>query len=667
MSEQWWDNPFRSFQTNLREIDAGLDVERVLDAIEEYGADTWLLSVGGIIANYPSELNCQTVNPALQQRKSGDLVGDAVKAASAREVRVLGRMDFSKIDARRAEEHPEWCFVSPAGEPQIYNGYRSVCPSGEYYQQKMFDVITEVLMRYDIAGFFFNWMSFNEYDYSRVYWGVCHCEPCVDGFQNYAPGTDLPSGPESRNYPLWKKFAEAVINDLHGRMQDHIRSIRPGIPLIMGDKADITFHEANNAVGRPLWHHRTAEQVSAARSGDSGRPVFVNSVGFVDMPYRWAGEDPHHFAQYLIQTIAHGAQPATYIMGTPDHSIYGALEVGGEITRFHRDHQELYRGLASTAQTALVRSSRQTDPESERRRAEFEGQYLSLVESHIPFDVLRQDRLAGADPRRYSLILLPDLGELHADEVTFLGEALDAGVHVVATGDSAWRGSSFQLGGGDVAVQRASFLTKESLRSLHLPLGDSGDYVPVLGGFHVLDPGEAVTTDWPALGRALYGPPEKCYGHSETSHPAWVSARAGAGTVSCAPWRPGLVYREIGLARVRDVWTEKLLQTAGQHLRIGGDIPEQLEVVTGRNVAGEQVVHLLNRSGDAVQRFRSPLTMQPGALHLSVERQPAQVEAHVSGRKLESAVEAGVLTVQIPAVERFEVLSISAQQIDMKD
>lgn len=660
MSEQWWDEPFRSFQTNLREIDAGLDVERVLDVIEEYGADTWLLSVGGIIANYPSGLNCQTVNPALQHRNSGDLVGDAVKAASARGVRVLGRMDFSKIDARRAEEHPEWCFVSPEGEPQIYNGYRSVCPSGGYYQQKMFDVISEVLKRYDIAGFFFNWMSFNEYDYSRTYWGVCHCESCVEGFQNYAPGTDLPSGPESPNYSLWKKFAEMVIDDLHSRMQDHIRSIRPGVPLIMGDKADITFHEANNAVGRTLWHHRTAEQVSAARSGDSDRPVFVNSVGFVDMPYRWAGEDPHHFAQYLIQTIAHGAQPATYVMGTPDHSIYEALEVGGEITRFHRDHQELYRGLASTAQTALIRSSRQADPEAGRRRAEFEGQYLSLVESHIPFDVLRQDRLFGADPRRYSLILLPDLGELHADEVTFLEEVLDTGGHVVATGDSAWRGSSFQLGGGAVAVQRASFLTEESLRSLHLPLGDSGDYVPVLGGFHVLDSAGAEETAWPALGRALYGPPEKCYGHPLTTHPGWISVKAGSGTVSCAPWRPGLVYREVGLARARDAWVEKLLLTAGQHLQIGGDIPEQLEVVIGRNAAGAQVVHLLNRSGDAVQRFRTPLPVQPGVLRVPVSGEVAQVRARVAGRELEWTAEDGVLTIRVPEIGRFEVLTISS-------
>src|SRR5699024_9638141 len=112
---KWWDEPFRTFQTNLREIDAGLDVDKVADFIVDYGADTWLLSTAGIITNYPSALDCQTVNPALSERASRDLIGDAVAAAQARGIRVLGRLDFSKVDARRAEEYPQWCYLSPEG------------------------------------------------------------------------------------------------------------------------------------------------------------------------------------------------------------------------------------------------------------------------------------------------------------------------------------------------------------------------------------------------------------------------------------------------------------------------------------------------------------------------------------------------------------------------
>src|SRR5699024_5880591 len=148
-----------------------------------------------------------------------------------------------KIDAQRAEQNPQWCFVSPEGEPQLYNGYRSVCPSGEYYQARAFDVIAEVLGRYDLAGFFFNWMSFNERDYSRQYWGVCHCEPGLRGFQSFAPGVAHPRDPESPGYEVWQRFAASVLEDLTARMREHVRALAPDAALILGDRADITFHE----------------------------------------------------------------------------------------------------------------------------------------------------------------------------------------------------------------------------------------------------------------------------------------------------------------------------------------------------------------------------------------------------------------------------------------
>lgn len=405
----WWQDPFRMFQTNLREIDAGLDVEAVLDYLDEFGANAWLLSVGGILSNYPTDLDFQTRNPYLSERPSGDLVGDAVEAAARRGIRVLGRMDFSKIDHRRAEEHPDWCFVGPTGERQVYNGLTSVCPSGEYYQARLFDVLDEVLDRYPLDGFFCNWMSFNEVDYSRVYHGVCHCVGCRQRYD----GT-LPDEPDAD----WRAFTKAVLDDLTARIREHLAG---RAPLVLGDRADIVFHEANNAVGRRLWHHRTSESVSAAKTYRPHVPVLTNSVGFVDMPYRLASEDPRHFAQYLLQAIARGANPSTYVMGTPASTPYACLEIAGTLTRFHRDHADVYRDLVPAAQTLLVRGE---------SRAEFEGLYLALLQRHVPFDVLPVDRLDAVDLTRYQVVVLPDLGPVE------LGEYDGA---VVATGATELR------------------------------------------------------------------------------------------------------------------------------------------------------------------------------------------------------------------------------------
>lgn len=663
----WWHSPFRTFQTNLREIDAGMDVDAALDAIEEYGADTWLLSVGGIIANHPSRLASQTVNPHLDERPSGDLVGDATRAAQARGIRVLARMDFSKIDASRAERHPEWCFVSPDGAPQLYNGYRSVCPSGEYYQREMFDVVAEVLQNYPIAGFFFNWMSFNEVDYSRRYRGVCHCEACRRGFARFAPEVTLPHGPEDPGYAHWKEFSDGVLTDLHHRMQAHVRRIAPEAALIQGDRADITFHEANNAVGRPLWHQATADAVDAARSADAARPVFVNAVAFVDMPYRWAGEDPRHLEQYAVQTIAHGAQPSTYIMGSPADSPFPALARSGRITRFHRDHQDTYAGLVPTARTALVRPAG-----TGRARGEFEGWHTALSEAHIPVSVLPARSLAAVDRDRVDLVILPDIGALPERDVQALRDVVEQGGAVISTGSSGWSAGVHQLDPDARRLQqKAVFDTEESLRSLHLDIGadlpgsPSPVHVPALGEFRALGTpgahgaaGSMPEAGWPALGRALYGPPEKCYGNEPSGHPGRMSWRDGSGgCVTVIPWLPGAVLREVGLSAVGEALAAQVAATGGAHLRWSTTLPAHVQLVPGRSARG-LLLHLLNRSGERPQRFVEPAPTPQADLEIPCAAEPREVRALVAGRDLEWTWSAGVLSLQTPQIDVFEAIAI---------
>ncbi|GHJ36606.1 hypothetical protein [Streptomyces sp. TS71-3] len=691
----WWREPFRMFQTNLREVDAGLDVAKVLDFLVGYGADTWLLSVGGIVSNYPTGLPFQTRNPHLADRPSGDLVGDAVAEAGRRGIRVLGRMDFSKVDHARAEAHPEWCFVDAAGERQVVQGLVSVCPSGEYYQERLFDVLGEVLERYPaVAGFFLNWMSFNEVDYSKRYRGVCHCPGCARRWAAHSGGAPLPTGPESPGYGDWQRFTRTVLDDLTARIRAHVARRSPDAALILGDRADIVFHEANNAVGRPLWHHRTAEHVSAAKAQRPGVPVLVNSVGFLDMPYRWAGEDPHHFAQYLVQAVSRGAVPSTYVMGTPDTGAYGCLGSAGRIIRFHRDHAGVYRDLRPEPRVLLVRPdpARASPGRGARATGEFQGVYLALQERHIPFDVVPQEalgRLADAAPRgsghrgtaalsEYRLIVLPDLGPPDPDEAAALDAYAAAGGALLATGATglgAGPGTGLGAGpgtgpGGEgllaalpYARHTATWEGVEPTRSLHLVgigtgTGTAEPHLPVIGAFHVVVPRPDAGTALPALSRAPYGPPEKCHGHLPLEHPGLVTARHGAGQVTALPWHPGLGYRELGLAVLRDLIADQALATGGCDLAIGTGLPPQVEIVLGRSAAG-RVVHLLNRSGDAPQRFMAPLPVGPCTLTLPWPDAGAAVHAHYADRPLtvERAPD-GTARVELPRLDLFEVLTV---------
>jgi hypothetical protein len=665
----WWQEPFRMFQTNLREIDAGLDVEATLDFIEGYGANAWLISVGGILSNYPTGLAFQTANPALAQRASGDLIGDAAKAAAERGVHLLARMDFSKIDHRRAEEHPEWCFVGPDGQPQVYNGLTSVCPSAEYYQHRLFDVLNEVLDRYPVEGFFLNWMSYNEVDYSKQYRGVCQCLSCQRLFAEYAPGVELPTGPGSDGYQRWRKFTAGMLDDLTARIQRLISSRRPEAALILGDRADMIFHEANNAVGRPLWHHRTSEQVSAARTFQPDKPVLVNSVGFVDMPYRLAGEEPHHFAQFLVQAISRGANPSTYIMGTPDVVDYECLEVGAGIIQHHRDHAEVYRGLVSDARLLLLRpdSLRHAPERKAEITEEFQGLYLSLQERHMAFDVLSEARFVDRASGEYGLdqyrvLVLPDLGALDEETVRILDAFVEGGGAVVATGSSGFDGDRVQCATFPVARRRAIRDTLEGVRSMHLavPDGDRVRPVPVIGAFHGVDPKPDASADVWAVSRAPYGPPEKCHGHLPLDQPGVVIGKAGQGSVAVLPWMVGRGYRTLGLSAHRDLFVDTLLQldpNVASRSGVGGGkaLPEQMEIVRGRSDSG-RVIHLLNRSGDADQRFRAPLPIAPATF--AIDAGASRVRALRAGRELPIEHDGDQPYVLLPEIGLFEVLVI---------
>ena len=163
----WYHSPFRMFQTNLLEVDADMDVERVLDFIEDFGCDTWLVNGGGILSFYPTKLEHQTRNPYLDRRPSGDLFGDAVAAGHRRGIRVMARMDFSKVSEAVADRHPDWLFVDPQGGRQEAEGQVSVDPSSGYYQEKLLEVLDEMIDIYPLDGFFFNRCRFNEHDYAK--------------------------------------------------------------------------------------------------------------------------------------------------------------------------------------------------------------------------------------------------------------------------------------------------------------------------------------------------------------------------------------------------------------------------------------------------------------------------------------------------------------------
>ena len=101
----WWRLPFGMFQTNLREIDATLDVEAVLDYIQGHGADAWLVNAGGILSFFPTDL------PIRHDRSAGvdgdPPIGRQIEGGSAPHLSEKMRVDrgLDLVSALVGEQH----------------------------------------------------------------------------------------------------------------------------------------------------------------------------------------------------------------------------------------------------------------------------------------------------------------------------------------------------------------------------------------------------------------------------------------------------------------------------------------------------------------------------------------------------------------------------------
>lgn len=109
----WWHNyPWRMIQTNLRETDmADIDADTYAQQLADYGATVVTLNAAGIIASYQTSLGFQTQSPYL----TGSSLRQLIDACHSRGIRVIARMDFSKLRLPIYEQHPDWAYRDKDG------------------------------------------------------------------------------------------------------------------------------------------------------------------------------------------------------------------------------------------------------------------------------------------------------------------------------------------------------------------------------------------------------------------------------------------------------------------------------------------------------------------------------------------------------------------------
>ena len=601
----WWlNNNLRMIQNNLRDIDGGMDVEKWFSEIRASHANCVMVGAGGITSFYPTALSFQTPSPYLK----GDLLGDIVKICHENGVRVIARFDFSKTHERIFNEHPEWYYVSEDGARLKYNDTMATCVLGEYQQEKSIEIIKEVLERYDVDGIFFNMFGFQTKDYSNNEHGICHCPSCRRAFLKYA-GRELPTGQAYKTDNVYKAFQNDTVEALLLKIRKAVKAIDPecAICTYHHKGVDIIREESNSAVDRPLpfFLYSASENCMTAAYSWAGEKTMANvAINAVDIFYRFQGVSPTLTKIRLLENIAAGSQLDYCIIGDfegyPDRLGVNAMR---EIFRLHEENEKYYGHLKSPAKVLLFRT--------DKHSREYLGWFKLLKEKHIQFDVLdapaykeRPEKALG-----HEILILPGLSGVPSDILTLTQKS---GQKVLI---SAFTGEELQnapeASSPALSLLQATYIkTLKNTRAAYLSVKDRAvfpsfsdrDWVILDREFGVFSSPEG---SLPLIESAMFGPPERCFGHRESEWKGFLlspDGRAGAFTFPL-----GALFYDYGYGDHRDIAGDALRFMAPEIDILTTNAPPAVEIFLHTLPDGRKFLQLLNLSGTDGMTVDEPL------------------------------------------------------------
>jgi hypothetical protein len=671
--DKWWKGyPWRMIQTNMREIDMlDIDAERFVAELQAFKATVVLVNAAGIIASYPTKLPFHFQSPYLK----GDSLADIIEACHRADIRVLARTDFSKVRRPIYEAHPDWAYRTVDGEIIDYNGDVHACINGDYQQIYALEIIRELITTHDVDGIFFNMGGYQTRDYSRVYYGLCHCQACqrrfAEMYELALPCAEDMGDPVYRRYNV---FRRRTVEELNVKVASLIHELRPDMCV------DKDFHrgtgfirqESNTAVDRPLphWQYSASANTKWAVATYPNMVSSNTTVDFIDFPYRHVAVSPHQQKLRLAQNLANGGALDYYLIGRLDnHEDQSGYESIKEMFYYHAAHEAAYRDNVSKATIALLDNSR-------NRSAEARGWFRFLAEGHFLFDTPQTDTALQQSWDRYDAILLPDLRLIGDALARKLDDFVAAGGTLIAAGQSGFYGTDYErrpapalqcLGIANVDLVREDIRARPGLGTGYFKLDDKT-------GFPRFAQTDLIYFDGPYLycqyvAQAVqrlklvpphnYGPPERCYYETTVDRPGLVVHPWGKGQAIYIPWLPGQLFHRQGHTNTFDFISDLLEHVAGL-ASVGGNLSPMVEVTLfGEEQKRRQLLQLVNSSGHFGTTFYAPVPMHDVKASIPYAAEPRSVTSLVTGEAVPFEYAAGTLTVTVPVLELFEALQIA--------
>ncbi len=680
-ARDFWRKPWRIVQPNLRKIDAiGLDAGSLMDQTVEYGANVTQISAAGIVAWYPTKLPYQRVNEYLK----GDFIGEVIEEAHKRDIKVLLRVDVTKQYDDQYEKHPDWFIHDAEGRPVRNWEMLATCLHGPYVQECNFEILEELLDRYDLDGF-----NYNGYRYKD-----CYCDRCRAAFKE-ATGHDLPTK-ENWNDPVWRTYVDfryrTVVENVR-RIQDFVHSRRPDAVVLVpafitldqperlcragwGAETmllvDVISCEAYNALGRsfPRWIYLAGEESKISRSME--KPTKISLTYSEIFASRRSGQPAVQYTYDIMQIAAHGGNPNAALSGNFEQDDRKSLPAIKQTFNFMKTNTEFYDGAKSVASTMLYYSQRTMDfygrgNSREKALFEYRGFYEALVHSHLQFDVFHDGTLTKEKLSRYNTVVLANVACLDEKELRLFDEFVAGGGNLIVSYETSLYNEqgekrdrfgldcmAFEL--GDVRNMVGSYLMIGDRRLLK-SFGEV-DLIALNGELLCVEPVDAKAEwrrDLAATPAVKNNTPEFAYWEGTTEEYGLHITRHGDGRVVYLPWSIGKLYHVQGVPEYCHLIADLIDELNGER-EVLTNVPSTVEVSLTEVEKG-LVVHLLNATG----HISKPLTevIPVHDIELKIRTPGDTVLSLVSSQALESSRSGEYVTVSIPHLDTYDVLVIN--------
>ena len=719
----WYRGMRRCAQHNLSEYDpVTLDVEWWADFWASLHLDSIILTAGGLLAFYPTELQWHRRSQHLGAR---DLIGEYSAALKARGIRVVARIETNWAHEAVLSARPDWFERDAAGDavasaetPWLYH----TCMFSDYHTTQVPAIMRELSGRYDVDGFFTNSWPPSGRPYR------CYCQACRS-----VPDQSPRALYERTRIRIREVVAQLIAVAGESRpdcvyninIGGGIRAVQSHLQLgAMGQW--LTADHQGRTGEMPIWD--VTQQGRVARAIMDDKPL-TNVVGTKSGIWRHSTKSKAELEMWLSGCVASGMVPWYVWLGAevPDRRW---MDTGRDFYRWLKRYEAHFANRRSVANVAVLLSQRgngfyhppgrldlgygaRANRQSRSVGAatdHLQGVYLSLLKGRFAFDFVHEEDLGEATLGRYDVLVLPNSALLSDGQCRLIAAYAAAGGSVVAMFETSrydeWGGlrPDFGLaevlgiharGGGGregrtfylrAAGAQDSYGRPRGHRAAGRAAAGSGSVAGVppshpiveqFGELSWLPGGEYRVPITAEEGTVLSVVPPYPQGIPEM---VYAQQRAELPYDEQAAGEPGVVARERGAGRTvyftgdvgRCIWlhgnTDLIrMFNAAVHWALHGRAPVtvtgdgMIEYFAWRTAAG-YAIHLLNYTNPSMTRadFDSVYALGPQQVRIELEEGAhiSRVELLRGGADVPYTQDGSVVRFQVPSVGDYEVAAL---------